>query len=287
MIRIHPVLRVTALLGAGILVTSLLACTGVTASKPSTAGGSDRSITFVTPGKLTIATGQPAYFPWVIDDKPESGKGFESAVAISVAIKLGFLPKNIVWVRSTFDQAIAPGAKDFDFNLQQFSITEERKANVDFSLPYYETTQAVITVKGSKAEGAKTIADLHDLIVGAQTGTTSFAAIEAQIKPKTGARAFNSNDDAKLALQSGTIDALVVDLPTAFYLTGAELTGGKIIGQLPKRTGTGDQLGIVLAKGSSLTKKVDAAIEGLKAEGTIDRLSTQWLTNAADAPVLK
>ncbi|CAN5461202.1 ABC transporter substrate-binding protein [soil metagenome] len=274
--------RIATVLATAVLVTALAACAS-TSSSSSSSGSSG----YVTSGKLTIGTGQPAYFPWVIDDKPQSGKGFESAVAYAVAGKLGFAKKDVVWVRSTFDQAIAPGDKDFDFNLQQFSITDQRKADVDFSSPYYETTQTVITVTGSKAENATSIADLKGYLIGAQTGTTSFDAIEKQIKPTAGAQAFNSNDDAKLALQSGTVDALVVDLPTAFYLTGAELDGGKIIGQLPKRTGTGDELGLVLAKGSPLTTKVTAAVDALRADGTLDKLATTWLASSADAPVLK
>ena len=283
-IPLPAILRVTAALGAVALVAALAACASTSpgsSSSPSSSSG------YLTPGVLTVGTGQPAYFPWVIDDTPQSGKGFESAVTYAVAAKLGFAKKAVVWVRSTFDQAIAPGTKDFDFNVQQFSITDERKANVDFSSSYYETTQTVITIAGSKADNAKSISDLRGLLVGAQTGTTSFDAIEKQIKPHSGAQAFNSNDDAKLALQSGTIDALVVDLPTAFYLTGAELKGGKIIGQLPKQTGTGDQLGLVLAKGSPLTKKITSAVDALRADGTLARLATTWLASSANAPVLK
>jgi len=285
MIR-NPLARIAAAAGAILVVAALAACSS-TSPPPSASSASSGSPGYVTAGKLTIGTGQPAYFPWVIDDTPQSGKGFESAVAYAVADKLGFAKKDVVWVRSTFDQAIAPGDKDFDFNLQQFSITDERKATVDFSPSYYETTQAVITIKGSKAESAKSISDLRGILIGAQTGTTSFDAIEKQIKPTAGAQAFNSNDDAKLALKSGTIDALVVDLPTAFYLTGAELDGGKIIGQLPRKSGTGDQFGLVLAKGSPLTKKVAAAVDALRADGTLDRLATTWLASSADAPVLK
>ena len=285
MIRI-PVARIAAAAGAILVVAALAACASTSPSSPASPASSGSS-GYLTAGKLTIGTGQPAYFPWVIDDTPQSGKGFESAVAYAVADKLGFAKKDVVWVRSTFDQAIAPGEKGFDFNLQQFSITDERKATVDFSPSYYETTQTVITIKGSKAKNATSISDLRGFLIGAQTGTTSFDAIEKQIKPTAGAQAFNSNDDAKLALKSGTIDALVVDLPTAFYLTGAELDGGKIIGQLPKKAGTGDQFGLVLAKGSPLTKKVTAAVDALRTDGTLDTLATTWLASSADAPVLK
>jgi polar amino acid transport system substrate-binding protein len=275
-------IRSIAAAGAAAIIISLAACAPAATPGDSAASG------YVTDGKLTIATGEPAYYPWVIDDKPESGDGFESAIAYAVAAKLGFDKKDVVWVRTTFDEAIAPGPKTFDFNLQQFSITDERKANVDFSTAYYETTQVVITTKTSKAAGATSIADLKDLLIGAQTGTTSFDAIEQQIKPTAGAQVFNTNDDAKLALESGTVDAIVVDLPTAFYLTGVELTGGLIIGQLPKPDGkSGDEFGLVLAKDSPLTSKVSTAVDALRDSGDLQKIADAWLASAANAPVLK
>jgi polar amino acid transport system substrate-binding protein len=240
----------------------------------------------VTAGKLTIGTGNPAYEPWVVGNKPESGKGFEAAVAYAVAHKLGYADKDVVWVRTTFDEAIAPGPKNFDFNLQQYSITADRKKNVDFSSPYYSTTQAVITVKGSKAVGVTTVAGLKGLVIGAATGTTSYTAINDVIKPTTAAQAFNSNDDAVAALQAGQVDALVVDLPTAFYATAAQLTGGVIVGQLPN-TAAGDQFGLVLDKGSKLTAKVTAAVDALRADGTLASIEKTWLADYAKAPVLK
>ncbi|MEY4276086.1 MAG: hypothetical protein RIS26_549 [Actinomycetota bacterium] len=240
----------------------------------------------ITSGKLTIATGNPAYEPWVVGDKPESGEGYEAAVAYAVAEELGFDKEDVVWVRTTFDEAIAPGVKNFDFNLQQYSITDDRKKNVDFSSPYYETAQTVITIKGSKAASAKTLADLKGLNIGAATGTTSFDAIEQVIKPTNPASAFNSNDDAKAALAAGQVDAIVVDLPTAFYLTAVELDGGIIVGQLAGAT-VGDTFGLVLDKGSKLTAKVSAAVDALKANGTLQKLQDKWLAGYAGAPVLK
>lgn len=242
---------------------------------------------YVTEGKFTVGTGEPAYYPYVIDDTPESGEGFESAVAYAVAEKLGFAADNVVWVRTTFDAAIAPGAKDFDINLQQFSITEERKANVDFSSSYFSSPQAVITVEGSKAAGVTDIAGLKGLLVGAASGTTSFTVIEEQIAPTAGAQAFNSNDDAVLALTSGQIDALVVDLPTAFYLTGAQLDNGVLLGQLPAAAEISDQWGLVLPKGSKLTAAVTKALDELKADGTLDAIIEKWLGADAGAPLLK
>jgi polar amino acid transport system substrate-binding protein len=240
----------------------------------------------ITAGKLTIGTGLPAYEPWVVGDAPESGEGFEAAVAYAVAAELGFAAEDVVWVRTTFDEAIAPGAKNFDFNLQQYSITDERKANVDFSSPYYSTAQTVITIAGSAAAEAKSLADLKGLLVGAQTGTTSLKAIEDIIMPTAGAQVFNSNDDAKAALANGQVDAIVVDLPTAFYLTAVELDGGIILGQLAGAE-AGDTFGLVLDKGSPLTADVSAAVDALRANGKLAELETTWLADFAGAPVLK
>jgi len=276
-----PLSRILAAAAAATVALSLAACAPTTSTSDDASG-------YVTDGKLTIGTGEPAYYPWVIDDAPESGEGFEAAIAYAVAEELGFDEEDVVWVRTTFDEAIAPGAKNFDFNLQQFSITDERKENVDFSSPYYETTQVVITTEASAAAGAKSLADLKGFLIGAATGTTSFDAIESEIAPTAGAQAFNSNDDAKLALESGTVDAIVVDLPTAFYLTGVELTGGLIIGQLPTAEGqTGDEFGLVLAKDSPLTADVTAAVDSLRDSGALQEIADEWLADAASAPVLK
>lgn len=243
---------------------------------------------YVTEGKLTIATGEPAFYPWVLNDDPASGQGFEAAVAYAVAEELGFAPDDVVWVRTNFESAIQPGPKDFDFNLQQFSITEDRRQFVDFSAPYYETTQVVVTVAGSPAANAKSLADLEGLEIGAASGTTSFATLEQVVNLAKGAKAFNNNDDAKLALENGQIDAIVLDLPTAFYVSAVELTDGIIVGQLPVAAGAdADALGLVLEKDSPLTAKVTAAVEKLRADGKLEQIATEWLGGEGEAPLLK
>jgi len=272
---------IRAAAAAGVLALGL----GLAGCQTPADGGSASD--YVTEGKITIATGDPAYYPYVIDDAPESGEGFEAAVAYAVAEQLGFDADDVVWVRTTFESAIAPGAKDFDFNIQQFSISDERREAVDFSTAYYETTQVVITTAASPAASATSIADLKDLLIGAAVGTTSFDAIEEQIAPTAGAQVFNTNDDAKLALESGQVDAIVVDLPTAFYLTGVELTDGLIVGQLPQPDGkSGEEWGLVLEKDSPLTDDVTAAVDALREDGTLAQLAAQWLSDAVDAPVL-
>jgi len=270
--------RLGALVGASALLVSLAACSSAT---------EDSASATITEGKLTIATGEPAYYPYVIDDAPDSGEGFEAAVAYAIAEELGFDAEDVVWVRTTFEAAIQPGPKDFDFNLQQYTITEERAQNVDFSTPYYSTPQAVITVESSPAASATSLADLQGLLIGAASGTTSFEAIEETIQPTAGAQAFNNNDDAKLALETGQIDALVVDLPTAFYLSAVELTGGKIVGPLPQSAGISDEWGLVLTKDSPLTDAVNEALQRLIDSGRLQEITDAWLGSDQGAPVLQ
>jgi len=291
--------RFGALAGAGALVLALAACSAEPAPEPAPEETDDtateeveeapveESLPTLEDGVLTIATGEPAYYPYVLDDDPTSGEGFESAVAYAVAERMGFSADQVKWVRTTFDAAIQPGPKSFDFNLQQYTITEERAEAVDFSLPYYSTPQAVITVASSPAAGATSLAEIQELLIGAATGTTSFQAIEEIIAPTRGAQAFNDNDAAKLALETGQIDALVVDLPTAFYLTGVELTDGAILGQLAGDVGVPDQWGFVLEKDSPLTDAVNEALQSLTDDGTLAAITETWLGADQSAPVIQ
>jgi polar amino acid transport system substrate-binding protein len=250
-----------------------------------TAATDESAITTITPGKLTIGTGLPAYPPYVIDDAPETGEGFEAAVAYAIAAELGFTAENVEWVRTDFNGAIQPGPKNFDFNLQQYSITPERAEFIDFSDPYYVSSQTVITIAGSNAEKATSIADLKALLIGAATSTTSFNAIEELIKPSAGALPFNTNEDAVEQLSSGQIDAIVVDLPTAIFLTNVVLEGGKILGQL-EGASAGDSFGLVLEKGSALTAAVNAALKTLRDNGKLAELEKKWLPETT-LPFLK
>jgi polar amino acid transport system substrate-binding protein len=238
-----------------------------------------------TAGKITIGTDTPAYEPWFSDNKPSNGKGFEGAVAYQVAERLGYPAANVTWVSVTFNNAIAPGPKKFDFDINEFSITPERRNAVDFSSPYYLVRQTVITTKGSKIAAAKSIADLKNAKLGAQVGTTSYQAITDLIKPSGQPQVFNNNDDALAALKNGTVDGIVVDLPTAFYMTGAQLDNGVIVGQLPQ-LGVPEQFGLVLDKGSPLTDCVSKAVDTLRNDGTLAVLEKTWLTGGG-APELQ
>jgi polar amino acid transport system substrate-binding protein len=237
-------------------------------------------------GALTVATDSPAYEPWFSGNKPANGKGFESAVAYAVAKQLGYQPTAVAWVHASFDSVIAPTPKNYDFDINEVSITPARAKAVDFSSGYYDVAQAVIALKSDKYSSAKTIAALHGAKLGAQQGTTSLTAITDQLKPGTAPRESPTNDLAVQALKNGQIDGLVVDLPTGLYITGAELDNSTIIGQLPV-TGTPEQFGLVLSKGSPLTSCLSTAVDALRKAGTLDQLQHHWLTTSAGAPVLQ
>ena len=266
------------------LAFGISACSSSDSTESASASCEKADLATIESGMLTIATGEPAYYPWVIDDAPESGQGFEAAVAYAVATQLGFSKDEVKWVRTTFDSAVTPGEKNFDFNLQQFSITTDRAKAVDFSSPYYTAPQAIVSFKGSKIDGKTSIADLKDAKLGAAVGTTSLDAIESQLGLKPSV--FNDNAAGVSALKNKQIDGLVVDLPTAFYLSGVEIENGIIVGQLPS-TGSGDQFGLLLTKGSALTSCVSGAVDAITADGTLASITDTWLATNTGSPVLK
>jgi polar amino acid transport system substrate-binding protein len=240
----------------------------------------------VSPGVITIGVDQPVYPPWFNDNKnPVNGEGYESAVDLAIAKKLGYTPEQIKLKRISFTQAIGPGARSFDFDLDEFSITKARQKAVDFSAPYYDVAEAVVAMKGTKAATVTSLAALTSLKLGAQSGSTNQQTISQVIKPSKSAF-FGSNALAVQALKNGQIDALVVDLPTAFYITAAQVKGSVIVGQLPVGSDP-EQFGALLAKDSPLTSCVSKAVLALKDDGTLAGIEDKWLAKEADAPVLQ
>ena len=261
--------------------------------EPSSSGSSSTKsecakgdLALKTPGKLTIATDTPAYDPWFSDNDPTNGKGFESAVAYAVAGKLGFDKSEVTWIKEPFNNSYAPGAKKFDFDINQISITPERAKVVDFSKGYYSAAQAVVALKKKNLKPGS-LADLKSLRLGAQTGTTSLTVIREDLKPTTPPLVFNNTNTAKQALLNDQVDAIVVDLPTAFYITAAEIPGSTIVGQFQPTSGEPEQFGLLFEKGNALRTCVDKAIGSLTDDGTLADLEKQWLSTTVDVPVLK
>jgi polar amino acid transport system substrate-binding protein len=252
------------------------------------------SLSLVNDGQLTVGTDNPAYppwfggsemAPWKVSD-PRSGQGFESAVAYAVAGKLGFAKDEVKWIVVPFNTSYAPGPKKFDLDINEISYTPARAKVVDFSDSYYNVNQAIVVRKGTKIASAKSIADLKPYKLGVQIGTTSYQYIKDTIKPSKQPAVYDTNDAAVAALKNGQTDALVVDLPTAFYVTAAQVPNSKILGQFPTSS-TGEHFGIVLQKGSSLTSCINQALTELKADGTLQQIQDKWLSKVAGAPVLK
>ncbi|CUH51590.1 ABC transporter substrate-binding protein [Shimia marina] len=267
----------------------LLAATAIAALSATTAfaDGHCADGKTLTDGALTIATGNPAYFPWVLDNAPESGEGFEAAVAYAVAAEMGFAAENVTWVRSSFDQAIQPGPKDFDLNLQQFSITEDREKMVDFSAPYYAAPMAILAA-GSVADTDTSIAALQGLVWGAMGGTTAVPVLMETIAPSSQPLLYGDNADVTAAMQAGQIDAALFDLPTALYLSAVVVEGSKVIGQFPAdRTENPDRFGMLMEEGNPLKACVDAAIDSLTETGKLAEIEAQWLQQTTGVPLIK
>lgn len=285
--RTVAALAVSTLLGVSVLAACGDSDEASTAATGTTAANCAKdALKLTTPGTLTIGTDKPAYPPWFVDDDPSNGKGYESAVAYAIAEKMGFTKGDVKWVVVPFNTAISPAAKSFDFDVNQVSISDKRKQAVDFSSGYYDVRQAVISYKGSPIDGKTAIADLKGAKLGAQVGTTSYTAVVDQIAPDQKPAVFDTNDLAVQALKNKQIDGIVVDVPTAFYMTAAQMDDGVIVGQLPDAGSTPEQFGAVLDKGSALTPCVTKAVDALREDGTLKALEGEWLSSQG-APELK
>jgi polar amino acid transport system substrate-binding protein len=237
---------------------------------------SKESLTLVTPGTLTIGTDSPAYPPYFVDDDPTNGQGFESAVAYAVAEGLGFAPAEVNWTVVPFNKSYAPGDKDFDFDINQISITPKRQKAVDFSNGYYTVNQAVVALNDSPIAGATSLAELQAAKLGAQVGTTSLDFITDVVQPADQPFVYNDTNDAKSALNNGQIDGIVVDLPTAYYVTAVEIEDSVIVGQFPAQEG-GEQFGLLFAEGNPLVSCVNSALDELAASGELQAIQDEWL----------
>jgi polar amino acid transport system substrate-binding protein len=275
------------------------ATTPSTAPSPSADACAKDSLTTMASGKLTVGTDNPAYppyfqipegtatAPWELGD-PTNGEGFESAFAYALADQLGFAEADVAWVVVPFDNSFAPGAKTFDIDVNQVSFKPERAEAVDLSDGYYTLNQSIVALKDNGVATAKTVADLKAFKFGAQTGTTSLDTINNIIAPTAAAQVYNTNDDAIAGLKAKQIDGLVVDLPTAFYVTAAQVENSVIVGQFAPPTGAdAEHFSVVLAKDSALTDCVNTAIAAMKSDGTLDAITKEWLSDKASAPVIQ
>jgi polar amino acid transport system substrate-binding protein len=275
-----------------LLLLAALIAVGCGSSDDSTTDASASATATCKPGQLpteeqgvlTVATDKPAYPPYFEEDDPTNGGGFESAVAYAIADQLGYPKAKVKWTVEPFNSSFAPGPKDFDFDVNQISITPPREKAVDFSAPYYTANQAVVALKDSDAAKAETLEELQDAQLGVQIGTTSLEAAEEEIDPSSRPEVFNTSNDVVQALKNGQIDAVVVDLPTALYLTAVQVPEAAVVGQFSAPGG--DQWGALLEKDSELTGCVSAAVEELESSGELEKITQRWMGQAAGAPEL-
>jgi polar amino acid transport system substrate-binding protein len=237
-------------------------------------------------GQLTVATDSPAYSPWFVDNDPTNGKGYESAVAYAVADELGFPRGDVKWVTVPFNASYQPGPKDFDFDINQISITPQRAERVTFSRGYYSAAQAVVTLADSPYASATSLADLADAKFGVQVGTTSLDAVTGVISPSQAPMVYDDSNLATKALENGQVDAIVVDLPTAYYITAAVLDDSVIAGQFQPTEGKTEEFGLLLEKDNELVTCLNTALDALDQEGTLDDLERRWLSQVTDVPEL-
>ena len=280
---------------AAVLVPLMLVALGCAPQESSTATDTSTDQTpaecaqgkTLTDGTLTIATDTPAYDPWFKNNDPSNGKGYQSAVAYAVAKQLGFDTTAVKWVKEPFNKSYAPGDKNFDFDINQISITPARARVVTFSDGYYTAAQALIALKDSPVANVASIADLKQYKLGAQTGTTSLTAIRQDIQPTTQPLVFQNTNVAKQALLNGQVDAIVADLPTAFYITAVEIPSATIVGQFQQQSGSPEQFGMLFQKNNPLVNCVNLALANMKSDGTLDAIEKKWLSQTVNVPVLQ
>jgi polar amino acid transport system substrate-binding protein len=290
--------RLVALAAAPLLLAAACApaddeptTTAESTDEPSDGESADACATDQLPlkqdGVLTIGTDSPAYEPWFVDNDPTNGEGFESAVAYEVADRLGFAEDQVEWVKVRFNNSYKPGPKSFDFDINQISITDERAQVVDFSDGYYSAAQGVIALDDSPVAEVTSVAELAGYKLGAQTGTTSLTAIRQVIQPDQDPLVFNDTNAAKQALLNGQVDAILADVPTAFYITAVEIPEGSIVGQFQPETGEQEEFGMLFEQGSGLVPCVNAALSAMRDDGTLADIEQQWLSDVVDVPVLE
>jgi polar amino acid transport system substrate-binding protein len=237
-----------------------------------------------TPGKLTVSTSEPSYPPWVLDNNPEGGEGFEAALVYALAAELGFAKEDVVWVDVSFDGAIAPGPKPYDFSIQQISVTPERSKVATFSDVYYQSDKAVIALPTAAVAEAKTFADLKAARWGVAVGTTDFDYV-TNVLGIDNAAVYDDQAGVFQALQGGQIDATIAALPTALYATCCQVPEAKITAILPKDP-KDEGLGLLFEYGNPIVPWINEGLAALREKGVIDELAQKYLIADPTIPTI-
>jgi polar amino acid transport system substrate-binding protein len=289
------VTAVAVTLAAGAALSSLSACSSISSSAASSAGTSTASANTAScgyasvqnelyqKGTLTVATDQPAYTPWFVNNQPSNGQGYESAVAYAVAGQLGFKASQVKWAYEPFDDSYAPGPKKFDFDINEISYSPQRATAVTFSNSYYADQQALVALKDSPIVAKHSPSELKTYSYGDQIGTTSLSFINDEIAPTQTPKVYDTLNDVKQALQDKQIAGFVTDTPTAQYIAADEIPGTVVVAQFPA---TGEHFGLLFAKGDPLVGCVNKALGTLWSNGTIAKLANKWLNIYTSIPTI-
>ena len=291
-IAVAAVAAITALTAsAGLAACSSISSSSSGAASSASSTASADSCSNAAIGKdlyakdvLTVATDKPAYPPWFENNQPSNGQGYESAVAYAVASQLGFSKSAVKWAYEPFDDSYAPGPKKFDFDINEVSYSAQRAQVVSFSNSYYDVQQSLVALKSSPIVSKHSPSDLKSYVFGDQVGTTSLAFINSQIQPTHTPKVFETLNDVKQALQTKQIAALVTDTPTAQYISSSEIPGSVMVAQFPS---TGEHYGLLFAKGNPLVGCVNKALATLKSNGTLAKLTAQYLKIYTSVPTIK
>jgi polar amino acid transport system substrate-binding protein len=251
---------------------------------PNAAGGGGGGCDVSNPplfeeGQLTVATDRPAFPPW-FEGSPKNYSGYEGDLASEIAERMDL---DIEWVVEPFNKSYAPGSKDYDFDINQISVTPEREEAVDFSDSYFNNQQGVLVMKDSEVADATSIEDLQSAQLGAQVGTTSLKLIGDEIQPESDPKVFDTTNDSKSALESGQIDALITDLVTTVYLRDIEIKGSEVIGQIE----TNEPFGMLFEEGNPMVDCVNQVLAEIKDDGTLQELQDKWLQDYLGVPILE
>jgi polar amino acid transport system substrate-binding protein len=233
-----------------------------------TAATDDGSYTLVEEGKLTVAASLDfPPFENLVDGQAE---GFEVDLMTAIAEKLGLEINYLPTMKfDTIIPAIAAGGTA-DVGVSGFTITPEREEEVDFSTPICDTNQCIVVLKGSDIAGS---ADLSGKTIGGQSGTTGIDWTNENVPDAAEVVTFDEYTAVFAALQSGQVEAVVLDKPVADYYVNTAYDECEVVEEIP----TGEQYGIAVSKDNpNLTTAINDAIAELQEDGTFAEIEEKW-----------
>lgn len=224
-------------------------------------------LTPVNADELTVQTNLPSPGWWKGESPTDITGGFEFCLAANIAHRAGLPKVNVENV--SFDALVAGQTKGYDMAMAQISVTPEREKVVTFSAPYFDSNLGVLAPKGSTI----TADNIGSKKIGVQVGTTAVEWVQKTLKPGTAPQLFQDTTSMVTAVQSELVDAAIQD--TAIMLGFAKNSNGEleVIGQYD----SGEQYAAIYEKDSKNAEAINAGIEAMRTDGTLDKLSAKWL----------